>query len=374
MPAFPSSKKAASGKEIRAVDALLAAAGLTPGRASRSPRGARKRPRTSAKNLTEPHSTTLDAATPGVLRVPAFDALPWLRAGFSTRENGVSTVYAEGPQAPGELNPRRELNSRRELNLGWTTHDPEPNVAANRARLAGWVANGAEMQLVTMRQFHSGMVRTIERDHGTLVTDNGRAVLRADALLTDVPGLLLGVQTADCVPVMIVDPKHKAVAVFHAGWRGTLARIVERGVGAMRLRYGSKPSDLIAAIGPAIGACCFEVGEDVRQEFESQFSYGADLFYEVSDSDPIRKKYPMLFLTKRAPGHSSLGPQLHMDLFEANRRQLLDAGLKKRHITVSGECSGCTRLPSGARKYFSHRMEKGFTGRMMSVMGVASGK
>ncbi|WP_235011777.1 peptidoglycan editing factor PgeF [Bryocella elongata] len=293
-----------------------------------------------------------------MLRVPAFDAIPWLHAGFSTRENGLSTVYAEGPDAPGELN------------LGWTSEDPEANVAANRERLTGWVAGGAHMQLVTMRQFHSGMVRVIEPGQAPLVTPNGRAVVRADALMTNVPGMLLGVQTADCVPVMIVDPKRRAVAVFHAGWRGTLARIVERGIGTMTLRYGSKPRDLVAAIGPAIGACCFAVGEEVRQQFESQFSYGAELFYEVSDADPIRLKYPMLFLTARAPGHSGVGPELHMDLFEANRRQLLDAGLKKRNITVTGECSGCTRLASGARKYFSHRMEKGFTGRMMSVIGV----
>jgi YfiH family protein len=359
-------KSSSSKNALRALDERLSAAGLTPGRTARAatpPPG--KRAGHPANTLPEPSSTTLDDFTPGVLRVPAFAELPWLRAGFSTRENGVSTVYAESPEAPGGP------NSRRELNLGWTTHDPEENVAANRARLTGWVADGAEMQLVTMRQFHSGMVRVIERDNRPLVTPNGRAVVRADALMTDVPGLLLGVQTADCVPVMIVDPKKHAVAVFHAGWRGTVARIVERGVGAMQLRYGSKPKNLLAAIGPAIGACCFEVGEDVRQEFESQFAYGSELFYEVSDSDPIRRKYPMLFLTQRAPGHSSLGPQLHMDLFEANRRQLLDAGLKKRHITVSGECTACTRLPSGARKYFSHRAEKGFTGRMMSVIGVS---
>jgi YfiH family protein len=186
-------------------------------------------------------------------------------------------------------------------------------------------------------------------------------------------GLLLGIQTADCVPVLIADTKTRAVAAFHAGWRGTLARIVERGVGTMRLEFGSQPQNLIAAIGPAIGACCYSVGEEVRHEFESQFAYAPELFSEVYDSDPVRDKYPMLFLTARAPGHSNIGPQIHLDLHEANRRQLLDAGLRAKAITVVGECTACARLRDGRRKYFSHRAEHGFTGRMLSVVGVAPG-
>jgi hypothetical protein len=160
------------------------------------------------------------------------------------------------------------------------------------------------------------------------------------------------------------------VAAFHAGWRGTLARIVERGVGTMRLEFGSKPKDLVAAIGPAIAACCFAVGEEVQHEFESQFAYAPTLFSEVYDRDPIKLKYPMLFLTQRAPGHSDLGPQIHLDLHEANRRQLLDAGLRAKAISVLGECTACTRLMDGRRKFFSHRAEHGYTGRMMGVVGV----
>jgi YfiH family protein len=188
--------------------------------------------------------------------------------------------------------------------------------------------------------------------------------------MTREQGLMLGVQTADCVPVLIADTKTRAVAAFHAGWRGTLARIVEQGVGRMRMEFGSRPKDLVAAIGPSIGLCCFAVGEEVRSEFESQFGYAEELFSEVFDSDPVREKYPMLFLTARAPGHSNLGPQIHLDLWEANRRQLLDAGLKAKAIRVVGECSACSRLKNGRRKYFSHRAEHGFTGRMLSVIGV----
>ena len=206
--------------------------------------------------------------------------------------------------------------------------------------------------------------------HPEFSTADGRAVLRGDALMTRQRGLLLGIQTADCVPVLIADTKTRAVAAFHAGWRGTLARIVERGVGTMRLEFGSQPQNLIAAIGPAIGACCYSVGEEVRHEFESQFAYAPELFSEVYDSDPVRDKYPMLFLTARAPGHSNIGPQIHLDLHEANRRQLLDAGLRAKAITVVGECTACARLRDGRRKYFSHRAEYGFTGRMLSAIGV----
>jgi len=289
------------------------------------------------------------------VKVPGWEKFPWLVAGFSARQGGVSSVYGDG-----------------ELNLGWTSEDAEANVAQNRRRFVGAVAGEAEVTLVTVRQFHSGMIRVVEQGHGELVSANGRAVLRGDGSITDVPGVLLGIQTADCVPVLVVDLKKRVVAAFHAGWRGTLARIVERGVGTMRLRYGSKTKDLVAAVGPAIGACCFAVGEEVRHEFESQFAYAPELFSEVYDSDPVREKYPMLFLTARAPGHSNIGPQTHLDLFEANRRQLIYAGLSAKSVTVVGECSACARLEDGRRKYFSHRAERGFTGRMMSVVGVVA--
>ncbi|HXE07375.1 MAG TPA: peptidoglycan editing factor PgeF [Acidobacteriaceae bacterium] len=294
-----------------------------------------------------------------VIRATVMEQHPWLRHGFSTRLGGVSEVY--GP---------------RELNLGWTASDDPAKVAENRRRLASNIA-GAKSRppLVTLRQVHSSVVRIIDPNSGALAgkleTAEGKAVMRGDGIMTDVPGVLLGIQVADCVPVLIADVKRKAVAAFHAGWRGTLRRIVEGGVGRMRLRYGSRPEDLIAVVGPSIGACCYSVGEEVRHEFESQFAYAPQLFSEVYDSDPVKEKYPLLFLTARAPGHSNIGPQIHLDLWEANRRQLLDAGLRTEHITVIGECSACTRLNSGRLKYYSHRGEAGFAGRMMGVIGVA---
>ena len=317
------------------------------------------------------------------VRAPGWLRYAWLRHGFSTRAAGVSSIYDSG-------------GGNGSLNLGWTQHDDPANVAENRRRfmaaVAGEHAHAAATScsgpsvpcsllpvpsLVTLRQFHSAMLRIVEPedlDHpARLQTADGRAVLRGDGMMTDLPGVFLGIQTADCVPVLVADVRRRAVAAFHAGWRGTLARIVERGIGAMRLRYGSRPEDLIAVVGPSIGPCCYSVGEEVRFEFESQFAYARELFGEIFDSDPVRDKYPLLFLTARAPGHSNIGPQIHLNLWQANRRQLLDAGIPAKRITVIGECTACAGLGTVAgRKYFSHRAESGFTGRMMAVIGVAN--
>lgn len=287
---------------------------------------------------------------------------PWLRHGFSTRAGGISAVYGD-----------------RTLNLGWTRQDAPGNVVENRRRFASAVwGKGNTGALVGIRQFHSGMIRVVEGVPGASMDPSlaaeGLPSLRGDGLLSNLPGVLVGVGVADCVPVLVADVRRKVVAAFHAGWRGTLARMVERGIGIMRLQYGSKPKDLVAVVGPSIGACCYAVGEEVRFEFESQFAYAPSLFTEVYDSDPVRERYPLLFLTARAPGHSNIGPQIHLDLWEANRRQLIDAGVAAKRIDVIGECTACTRLRGGELKYFSHRGESGFTGRMMAAIGVVSRK
>lgn len=189
--------------------------------------------------------------------------------------------------------------------------------------------------------------------------------LSGDGMITATPGLMLAIQTADCLPVIVVDTKRHAVGVFHAGWRGTVKRIVEKGVGEMVRCFGSRPRDLKAAIGPGIQGCCYEVGEEVRTKFESQFSYAASLFREVKESDPVREKYPLLFLTARAPGHSDLPKKIFLDLVEANRQQLIAAGVPKKSIETSPLCTNCH-----PELLFSYRAEKGKTGRMMAVAGI----
>ncbi|MFP5205918.1 MAG: polyphenol oxidase family protein, partial [Acidobacteriota bacterium] len=151
----------------------------------------------------------------------------------------------------------------------------------------------------------------------------------------------------------------------HAGWRGTVKRIVENGIGRMRVEFGSRPADLVAAIGPGVGPCCYAVGEEVISEFSSQFAYAPALFREVYEAEPVRLKYPMLFLTQRAPGHSPIGPAIHLDLVEANRRQLLDAGVKAEAIEIAGGCTSCH-----PELFYSHRASRGHAGRMMGVIGL----
>jgi polyphenol oxidase len=129
--------------------------------------------------------------------------------------------------------------------------------------------------------------------------------------------------------------------------------------------FGTHPRDIKAAIGPGIQGCCYEVGEEVRTKFQSQFAYADELFREAKESDPVREKYPLLFLTARAPGHSELPQKLFLDLAEANRRQLLAAGVAKKNIEASPLCTNChTDL------LFSYRGQKGKTGRMMAVVGI----
>ncbi len=247
-----------------------------------------------------------------------------------------------------------------EMNLGFTAADDRDTVTRNRRLLVEAVTGNPATPLVTLRQIHSSVVVL-----GGSGDSCRQTPLKGDGLMTAEPGILLGVQTADCIPVLVADRKRHVVAAFHAGWRGTVKRIVESGVGRMRLEFGSLPEDLIAAIGPGVGACCYAVGEEVLSSFQSQFAYAGELFHEVCDTHSVRAKYPMLFLTQRAPGHSPIGPSLHVDLIEANRRQLLDAGLKPRSIRLTGGCTNCHR-----DMFFSHRASQGHAGRMMSVIGV----
>ena len=130
------------------------------------------------------------------------------------------------------------------LNLGFTVHDERTAVAKNRNALVSAVTKGSKSawELTNLRQVHSDLIHC--------VSQASEHPLAGDGLITKTPGLLLAVLTADCLPVIVVDPKHRAVGVFHAGWRGTVKRIVEKGIGEMRKHFGSDPAQLRAAIGP----------------------------------------------------------------------------------------------------------------------------
>ncbi len=297
---------------------------------------------------------TSEPAKLNILNASHLSKILWLVHGFSTRPGGFSREYGGGT-----------------LNLGFTKDDSRAAVERNRAaflRQLGAVsgpkpksglrhARSPLWPLITLRQIHSDIIRFVDSPV--------EAQFAGDGLITASPGLLLGIQTADCLPIVLIDLKRDAVGVFHAGWRGTVKRIVEKGVGEMRRRFGSLPQDLKAAIGPGIHGCCYEVGAEVREKFESQFAYAAKLFREVEERDPVREKYPMLFLTARAPGHSVLPKKIFLDLVEANRQQLLAAGVAAKSIEASLLCTNCR-----PDLLFSYRAEKGKTGRMMAVVGI----
>lgn len=286
-----------------------------------------------------------DKARLTILRSETLARVPWLVHGFSARLGGFSRVYG-----------------RNTLNLGFTKQDSRKAVERNRAAFLqqlGARSGKKEWPLVTLRQIHSDIVHC--------VNDLPKEPLVGDGLITRVPGILIGIQTADCLPIILVDTKQRGVGVFHAGWRGTVKRIVEKGMGEMRLWFGTLPKNVEAAIGPGIHSCCYDVGPEVRQQFESQFGYAEDLFREIKESDPVREKYPLLFLTARAPGHSELPTKIFLDLVEANRRQLIDAGVSPKNISASPLCTACR-----SDQLFSYRAEKGVTGRMMAVAGIRS--
>ena len=252
----------------------------------------------------------------GNLRLREFDHWPWLIHGFSTR-------------SAGNLQPRPAQD-----------------------RFARSLA-GPGAKLVTARQIHSAIVR--------LATDSGRP---GDSLVTAAPGILVGIKTADCLPILLANPRCRVVAAVHAGWCGAAKRVVEKTIGEMRCAFGSDPADLHAAIGPGIQACCFEVGPEVLQEFASQF-VDADQFCRPDPPDPALTMLPHPTMT--GEGHALMrrldSDHGRVDLAEAVRRQLLAAGVSR--IYNSGLCTACD-----LKHFYSYRREKEAAGRMLAVIGV----
>ncbi len=255
--------------------------------------------------------------------------LRWLVHGFSTRPGGESL-----------------LGGNPVLNLGFTDWDERASVASNRSKFAA-ALTAMQMPLVTLRQFHSDVIH--------VAAAAAADAPKADALATRTPGLLLGVQTADCVPILLADTRQHVVAAIHAGWRGTLARITVKALGRMRMEFRS---------------CCYEVGPEVAQAFAAQFRAAADWFDGPFDQLAHGEEPLWLpWLTMMPPGHVPPPPRVQLDLRAANRWQLADAGLPEAQIEVSDLCTACrTDL------LFSYRREGAKTGRMMAVIGVRGKK
>lgn len=240
--------------------------------------------------------------------------------GFTTRIGGVS---------------RGECES---LNLGFNRNDPKENVEENYRRIAD--ALGIECEnMVLSRQVHDNKIREVTTE------DRGKGIFLEndlagfDALMTDVPEVALVTFYADCVPVFFLDPVKKVIALAHSGWRGTVKEIGAETVRRMEERYGSRPEELEVAIGPSIGSCCFEVGEEVYDEFIKNLEW----------SEKYCKK------TKEN--------KWHIHLQDIIKQSLLHAGVGREKIVSSGICTKCNKAV-----FFSHRGDQGKTGSLAAIM------
>lgn len=229
---------------------------------------------------------------------------------------------------------------KRDLNLGLNDYQPAEIVLENRKKLALSVS-GIEIPLVTLRQIHSDRIIVLTNNKPFATTPEG------DAMITDQAGMLLAIQTADCLPVLMIDPSRKVIAAIHAGWRGLLKRILMKTIEKMQKDYSTIPGDCLAVIGPGIGPCCYKVGEEMVHEFTKAFVGGNFFFRDLTQKD------------SNSPKTRSL------DLIAAAKCQLLESGVLPRSIFGYEDCTGCrTDL------FFSHRAEGERTGRMMSVIGI----
>lgn len=239
--------------------------------------------------------------------------------GFSTRVGGVSDFPKDS------------------LNLAGYDEDSAENIAENRRRFM--VALGSEAVLASCWQIHSADVRVVQT-----VADAADGDHKMDAIVSNVRGVILGVKTADCVPVLIGDPKTNSFAAIHAGWRGTVDSIVLNAIAKLKEHYGADPADFVAAIGPAAGCENYEIGQDVIDAFAEKHPGSEHLF------EPTKE------------GHALI------DLHTANHEQLTGAGIDPGNIAIAPFCT-----MERTDLFFSYRREKrvyGKTGRLMSVIGI----
>lgn len=296
-----------------------------------------------------------------ILEASPLAQLDWLVHGFSTKPGGASEL--DGAGTNGARRRARQAPDR-VLNLGFTDWDTRERVLANRRRF--FRALGASrLQPITLRQIHSDMIRRV--DAGLAKSSEPPP---GDALFTRHCDFLLAVQTADCIPILLADTRLHAIAAVHAGWRGTLRRIAAKTLGRMQMEFGTRPDDVIAALGPSIGRCCYEVGEDVAREFHAQFPNAREWFDGPFDALASGENDPnwLPWLTMKPPGHAPPSPRVNLDLVAANRAILADAGVPPARIFASGYCTACrTDL------FFSYRHERAtgrLTGRMIAAIGI----
>ncbi len=233
---------------------------------------------------------------------------------------------------------QKEIDESYSFSLALHTGEEAGEIIANRRNLARQLSVDETSVFVTANQTHSSHVCIIDKKEMQGWERLEDAVEDCDALLTDQENVIVGILTADCVPILLYDPVRRVVAAVHAGWRGTEGEIVIKTVGAMKHRFGTDPSDILAGVAPAIGKCCYEVGEDVASHFSA---------------------YPDAI--------DRLGEKSMIDLSAINKIQMISAGILEEHIEMSGICTACE-----VETFFSYRREQGCSGRFMSMIGLRS--
>lgn len=249
---------------------------------------------------------------------------PQITAGFAGRNGGVSPA------------PYRSLN------LGLHVGDDPAAVVENRQRLA--LAAGVPLpSWIYGEQVHDCQVQLVSAHHagrGTLSRED--AFPAKDAFVTNERGIVLAALFADCVPLYFLDPEHSAAGLAHGGWRGTVLGIASRTVQAMSRQFGTRPQAVRAAIGPSIGACCYEVEEGLISRIGTELGMEGEPYFNPG---PEQGKFML-------------------NLQEINRKLMIEAGILPQHIEMSKLCTGCN-----PNRFFSHRMEQGRTGRMAAWIG-----
>ena len=271
-----------------------------------------------------PHMNIKENKGVTYLTFPALEKEEGFIHAFSTRLGGVSEgIYAS-------------------MNLSFTRGDSEEAVRENFRRFSAALGFSPE-DIVCSSQTHTANVRVMtEKDRGNGVTRPG-IYEDVDGMITDVPGVVLATFYADCVPLYFIDPAHRAVGLSHSGWRGTAAGIGRVTVRKMQETYGTRPEDIRSAIGPSICQECYEVSEDVILEFRDAFpkENWKDLFYRKENG-----KY-------------------QLNLQEANRLIMMDAGIPAENISLPGICTCCN-----PKFLFSHRASKGRRGNLGAFLGI----
>ena len=253
---------------------------------------------------------------------PAFDEVSFVRHGFSTRLGGVSEgVYAS-------------------MNLSFTRGDEEAAVRENFARFCTAIGTDSGNVVVSAQEHHTTVYNATADDRGRGVTRE-RGYADVDGLLTDEAGVVLCTQYADCVPLFFVDPVGRVVGTAHSGWKGTVARIGEVMVQRMCDDYGCRRENILAAVGPSIGPCCFEVDAPVYEAFSA---------LSLFDEGCYRRR----------------GEKFDLNLWEVNRRILREVGVAEEHITVTDLCTKCH-----PDVFWSHRVLGGQRGSLAGFIGMA---